>query len=222
MGESAQRQGIGNTLTSAIEGLFGAIPDEEEPAERAPKRVGLPPAAAKGKGGKTVWEEPVVAEAVCAALAVPGVLMQFSDGIDRPWWIYSAKQVSPISEPLTRMLNKMSPEAIKLAQRYLDPAFLAFGCAAVVGPAVRMEVALREEIRAHLREQAQNHAAPGAGRDRAAPPYAVDTAADARAAASPNGHASSDPLHPPRTRLDRLQLGGNPGFGMEPDPDLGG
>lgn len=81
-------------------------------------------------------------------------------------WERSAKEVEPIAGPLTRMLNTMSPEAKKLAQKYTDPVLLLFGCYVVAAPSVQMEMLYREElgrIRAQ-RQQAPANPGPSNGR----------------------------------------------------------
>lgn len=55
-------------------------------------------------------------------------------------WRRERDEISLLSEPGTRILNRISPEVIEAMQKVSDPAALVFACITVIGPSLMLEV----------------------------------------------------------------------------------
>lgn len=60
-------------------------------------------------------------------------------------WERTDKQVKPIAEPLTRMLNSLPPNIVEMLGRHIDPALLAIGLYSVAAPSIKLEMQMRRE-----------------------------------------------------------------------------
>jgi hypothetical protein len=107
-----------------------------------PKTIGLPrpSQAPKGKRGSKslALSQETVEHGLCAVFGTVAVATKHRH------WLKQTKDVGPIAEPLTRMLNTLPIEVIDRLERYADPLLLCYGLYQVCGKDIMIELELRK------------------------------------------------------------------------------
>lgn len=106
-----------------------------------PKAIGLPkPFVSKGKGkGKALaLSQNTVEHGLCALFGGIAVATKHRH------WVKKTDELTPISGPLTRMLNSLPAEVIDRLERHADPLLLCWGIYQVCGKDIAIERELRK------------------------------------------------------------------------------
>ncbi len=156
-------------------------PDAEEEPER-PLFVGIPRAtkaekaaskpAATPKGKASDIDADTTALYVSAAFEVPAFIFQRLTPLEKGhfWWSHSAEECAPIAEPLTDILNTMSPKLKKAIKENGNYVALLAGLVKVLERPIQMEIEVHRQYKeakvAYLRGLSQAVSANGGGAKR--------------------------------------------------------
>lgn len=152
---------VGRTEAPTLK-LVGGLDEEKDDASEEPQRpsyVGIPrstkatknqnapPQPRKGKAGDVDPE--TVAIGVSVAFEVPAIVCQWITPLQggHPWWSKSKEEVADVAEPLTEIINGMSPKVKKAIKENTAIVAVLVGMASLVQEPIAMEIALHKEIK---------------------------------------------------------------------------
>lgn len=163
-GDRAER-GTGGSTEAPTQQLVGRVDetstkgddDAEEELQR-PSYVGIPRSTKKEKnqnapapprkGKATDVDSETIALGISVAFEVPAIVCQLITPLQggHPWWSKSPDEVSVVAEPLTQVINGMSPKIKKLVKENTAGLAVLVGIASLVQEPIAMEIALHREI----------------------------------------------------------------------------